>query len=264
MIIVDSHCHLDLLSTKLNLDEVIKNSNNSGVKYLQTICTKLHNLDNIISISEQYDNVFASVGIHPNEVEEVVSYEKLLEFASHKKIIGFGETGIDYYYGPKENVSKMQIESLEQHILASCKSNLPVIIHSREAETDTVDVIKSNIRSKYFPFLIHCFSGSRTFASQILDLGGYISISGIVTFKNAEDIREIVKFVPLDRLLLETDSPYLAPSPFRGKINEPAYTVYVAEQVALLKEISIETVSSITTDNFFKLFEKAKKSIEFI
>lgn len=259
MIIVDSHCHLDMLKDYDSTDNIILRAREANVQYLQTICTRLDNFDNILSFAKKHDNVFASVGVHPSEVEEVVIASELVKLANHKKVIGLGETGLDYFYNKEAEHQKMQRQSFEQHIIASQENNLPIIVHTRDAEDDTLNIIKEGKKNQEFPGLIHCFTASKEFAASMLDLGMYISISGIVTFKNAVALQEAVKFIPLDRMLIETDSPYLAPVPKRGKTNEPSYTRYVAEFVAQLKGISVEEVASQTTDNFFNLFSKAIK-----
>ena len=256
MIIVDSHCHLDMLEKEHNLDEVVKNAKAHNVEYMQTICVKLSDFDNILSIAKKYDNIYASVGVHPNEVdsENLVSSDTLLKLTDHSKVIGIGETGLDYYRNLNKLQQEAQILSFNEHIKTSQISQLPVIIHTRQANKDTLSVIETNMKKQQFPALIHCFTESKDFASKVLDLGLYISISGIVTFKNADDLREIVKYVPSDRLLVETDSPYLAPVPYRGKTNQPAYTRYVLECIAELKNTTTEKMAQITTDNFYRLF----------
>ena len=258
MIIVDSHCHLDMLTEYDNIDHIINRASQSDVKYLQTICTKLENFPNILSIAKKYENVFASVGIHPSEVRAVTDHQELISLSSHEKVIGIGETGLDYFYNKDLNHHILQRESFEQHILTSQSNQLPVIIHTRDAEEDTISIIDRQKRIKEFPGLIHCFTASKEFANKMLDLGMYISISGIITFKNADLIREAVNYIPANRILVETDSPYLAPVPHRGKTNEPSYTKYVLEYIAELKGISLIKLAEITTNNFFTLFSKAK------
>lgn len=256
MIIVDSHCHLDMLS---DYDNIVKRAGENNVKYMQTICTRLDNFENILKIAKQYKNIFASVGVHPSEVVEVTDSKLLLELSVDEKVIGLGETGLDYFYNKEDKHHKLQIESFEQHIYASQNNNLPVIIHMRDAEKDAVDILTRNIKVKEFPALIHCFTASREFATKVLDLGLYISISGIITFKNAENLRDIVLHVPAERLLVETDSPYLAPVPMRGKTNEPSYAKHVLDCLSELKNIHSEELAAITTNNFFNLFSKAKR-----
>ncbi|PCJ27610.1 MAG: DNA-binding protein [Rickettsiales bacterium] len=256
--IVDSHCHLDMLSEHDDIDAIVARAGEAGVKYLQTICTRLDNFENILKIAKKYDNVFASVGIHPSEVEGAADAKELVNLARDEKVIGLGETGLDYFYNKEPGHHALQQASFEQHIIASQENKLPVIIHTRDAEQDTIDIVTAGKKHQEFPGLIHCFTASKEFAKAMLDLGVYISISGIVTFKNAEAIREAIEYIPLDRILVETDSPYLAPVPKRGKTNEPSYTRYVAEFIADLKGVSLEEVSLQTTQNFFDLFTKAK------
>lgn len=260
MIIVDSHCHLDMLKDYDSTDNIVTRAKEADVQYLQTICTRLDNFKNILSIAKKYDSVFASVGVHPSEVKEVTPAKKLVELANHEKVIGLGETGLDYFYNKDAEHQEIQRESFEQHIIASQENNLPIIVHTRDAEDDTLNIIKECKKIQDFPGLIHCFTASKEFATKMLDLGMYISISGIVTFKNAIDLQEAAKFIPLDRMLVETDSPYLAPVPKRGKTNEPSYTKYVAEFVAQLKGLDVEEVAEQTTNNFFNLFSKAQIS----
>ena len=261
MIIVDSHCHLDMLTEYDCLDRIVKRAADNDVQYLQTICTKLDQCDHILTIARKYDNVYASVGVHPSEVQSVVDAKTLLELSNDKKVIGIGETGLDYFYNKDANQLIKQKQSFEQHIVTAQTNGLPLIIHMRDAESDTIDVLSSHKKNKDFSGLIHCFTASKTFAKQVLDLGMYISISGIITFKNAEELREVVRYLPVERLLVETDAPYLAPVPKRGKTNEPSYTTYVLEFLAELKGISTVELASITTDNFFKLFSKAQKKV---
>lgn len=256
MIFVDSHCHLDMLAQNKDLSEIIKNAEMAGVKYLQTICTRLEDFQNIVKIAEEFDNVFASIGIHPNEVKNAVDHHQLIEFSKHPKVISFGETGLDYYY---QNATKdKQINSFKQHIIAAQKSGLPIIIHTRDAEEDTINILSVEMKNASFPGLIHCFTASKQFAKKVLDIGMYISIAGVVTFKNADLLKEAVQFIPLERMLIETDSPYLAPVPMRGKQNEPAFVKYVASYIAELKGVTLEEIALTTTDNFFTLFTKSK------
>jgi TatD DNase family protein len=257
MILIDSHAHLNMLATKDDLAAIIARAEAANVGYIQTICTKLDELDALLKISDQFPNVFVSAGVHPNEVAgaALTSSAELIELAKHPKIIGLGETGLDYYYQTSDK--DLQIKSFEEHIIAAQTTKLPVIVHTREAEDDTASIIGSYMKLDNFPGLIHCFTASKEFAGKMLDLGFYISFSGIITFKNAEALREIVKFVPMNRILIETDSPYLAPIPMRGKTNEPAYVAHVAKAVADIKSIKIEEVASATSQNFFTLFAKS-------
>ncbi|MEY4463879.1 MAG: hypothetical protein RLZZ81_850 [Pseudomonadota bacterium] len=295
--LIDSHCHLNLLSDLSSrdsiagssknikttntscfldtvvkprydtvlLDSVIQRALENNVQYMQTICTKIEDLPIVLEIAEKYENVFASVGVHPCEINESsrsITDSEIIKLTNHPKIIGIGETGLDYYHEPYDK--KLQKDSLVAHIHAASSTLLPVIIHTREADEDTIDILTSEMRNSKFPGLIHCFTSSKSLATKMLDIGLYISMSGIITFKNATDLQEIVKYVPLDRLLIETDSPYLAPTPMRGKQNEPAFVRYVAEKVAELKNITSKEVANATTHNFNTLFSKFEKHTRLI
>ncbi|WP_341792173.1 TatD family hydrolase [Rickettsia endosymbiont of Gonocerus acuteangulatus] len=254
--LIDSHCHLNLLKD-VEIDNIIKQAIENNVQYMQTICTKLDDLPVILDIAEKYENVFASVGVHPCEVngsKQLITTPQIIELTNHPKIIGIGETGLDYYHEPYDK--KLQKDSLLHHIEAAATTKLPLIVHTREADDDTIDILTSEMRNNKFPGLIHCFTSSKKLVEKMLDIGLYISMSGIITFKNATDLQEIVKYVPLDRLLIETDAPYLAPTPMRGKQNEPAFVRYVAEKVAELKNITSKEVANVTTNNFKTLFFK--------
>jgi TatD DNase family protein len=259
-VIVDSHCHLDLLESKgFNIDEIIENAAQNNVHILQTICTRFTEIEKILFYTKKYQNVFASVGIHPNNVDEepkIKALELIKTCNENAKIIGIGETGLDYHYqnSSKEN----QKISLLEHIYASQETALPLIIHNRDSDSDMMEILESEQKNKKFPALLHCFSSSETLARKALDLGIFISISGIVTFKNALDLQKIVKFVPLEFLLVETDSPYLAPIPHRGQTNQPAYTKNVVEFIAQLKGLEWQEVAAQTTKNFFAVFKRAK------
>jgi len=261
MIIVDSHCHLDFPELHLELKEKIQNANDAGVKYLQTICTKISEFEKVYKIANDHKNIFCSVGIHPNNVssEKLYKAEEIIELAKRDKVIGIGETGLDYYY--EDSPKDLQQESFLEHIKASQETGLPIIIHTRDADDDTLEILQRTQAEKSYPALIHCFTASKKFAEEVLKLGLYISVSGIVTFKNAESLRDALKVVPLERILVETDSPYLAPIPKRGKPNEPAYTKYTAEYLAEFLKIPYNELAEATTDNFFKLFSKAVKDV---
>ncbi len=259
--IVDSHCHLDLIEKQgLNLEEVIQNSVQNNVKILQTICTRVTEIDHILRYTTLYDFIYASVGIHPCNVLEQpkIFADEILKLCQiHKKVIGIGETGLDYYH----DLSAIDLQkfSFLEHIKASQQNDLPVIIHSRNADLDMIEILESEQKNKNFPALLHCFSSSKELSKKALDLGIFISIAGIVTFKNATELQEIVKFLPMESLLVETDSPYLAPVPYRGKTNQPAFTKHVVEFIADLKGLKAEEVAKQTTENFFKIFKRAQK-----
>ncbi|WP_135077658.1 TatD family hydrolase [Terasakiella sp. SH-1] len=257
--LVDTHCHLDFPDFKDDFDQVLANAKDAGVGTMVTICTYVTRFEQVLDIAKQHDNIFCTVGIHPHnaETEPEVSVEDLTKMASHPKVIGFGETGLDYFYehSPRET----QQAQFKTHIQAARELGLPVIIHTREAEADTLAIIEEEMAKEPFSGLIHCFSASKEFADRVVELGLYISISGIVTFKKAQELRDAIADVPLDRLLVETDAPYLSPIPYRGKRNEPAYTAHTAAKVAEVKGVSVEEFTQQSTDNFFRLFAKAKR-----
>ncbi len=252
--LIDSHCHLNFPEYKNILPEVINRAMMHNVKFMQTICTKIEEFPILLEITEQFDNVYCSVGVHPNSVtlETIAQKEDLLKLSLPKKVIGLGETGLDYYRDSSDK--DLQKKSFIAHINAAQENNLPVIVHTRDADNDTIDILSSLMKEKEFKGLIHCFTSSKELAYKAIDLGLYISISGIITFKNATSLQEIVKDLPLDKLLVETDAPFLAPIPFRGKTNEPAYTKYTAEFIAQLKNIPYQEVAKKTTENFCSLF----------
>ncbi|MFT5702815.1 MAG: TatD DNase family protein [Rickettsiales bacterium] len=257
--LVDSHCHLDLLAERgLNIDEIVQNATKNKVEILQTIGTKISNFPEIYKYAQKYQNVFASVGIHPCNVEEEpkTSCDQIVKLCkAHPKIIGIGETGLDYYHAGF--VRENQIASFKEHIKAARETGLPLIIHTRDADIDMAQILEEEMGKGKFSALLHCFSSSKELAVKAIELGIYISISGIVTFKSATILQEIVKELPLEFLLVETDSPYLAPTPHRGKTNEPAFTMHTAEFLANLKEVSFEEVRQTTTGNFFRLFKNS-------
>ena len=258
--LIDSHCHLDF--PELTTDEagVLARARTAGVGGMLTIGTRLDQFDRVRAIAERHDNVWCSVGVHPHEAKEEGQRtpDRLIEAAGHPKVVGIGETGLDFYYehSPREE----QAESFRAHIAASRQTGLPLIVHTRDADAETGDMLEDEYGKGAFPGVIHCFSTGRAMAERALALGLYISISGIVTFKAAEDLRSIVRDIPLDRLLVETDAPYLAPIPKRGKTNEPAFVAHTAAKVAELKGIGLAELEAATTDNFFRLFTKAERS----
>ncbi len=261
--LVDSHTHLDLLAAKgFNIDEAIGNAAQNRVKILQTIGTKIRNFDEVYQYAQKYKNVFSSLGIHPCNVEEEpkIKAQEIIEICkTHPKIIGIGETGLDYFHPGfvKEN----QIASFLEHIKAARHLDLPVIIHTRDADEDMAKILQDEMKKGKFKALLHCFSSSKDLALKAVELGISISISGIITFKNAVELQNIVKDLPLESLLVETDAPYLAPVPHRGKLNQPAFTKHTAEFLAELKGVSFEEICQTTTGNFFKLFNSVNDQI---
>ena len=255
--IIDSHCHLTYEPMSSSLDETIKRAYNDDVKYLLTISTEDKSFKNILRIVENYNSVYGTYGIHPHEAKkhkEIKSSNIIEKVNMNKKIIGIGESGLDFYYNHSEK--KDQITSFLEHIDAAQKTNLPLIVHTRSAEEETLNILKESKMNKDFKILIHCFTGTKKFAFNLLDIGAYISASGIVTFKKSKELALTFKEIPINRILVETDSPYLAPEPFRGKPNEPSYITHTVRFLSDLKNISYEKFSDSTTQNFFNLFGK--------
>ena len=255
--IIDSHCHLTYEPMLSSLEETIKRANKDGVEFLLTISTEDKSFCNILDILDKYKCVYGSYGIHPHEAKQHkgIKFENIIEkVKQNKKIIGIGETGLDFYYNHSEK--KDQIESFLEHIEASQKTNLPIIVHTRSAEGETFEILQKAVKKNNLKILIHCFTGSKDFAFKLLDIGAYISASGVVTFKKSQDLADTFKEIPLNRLLVETDSPYLAPEPLRGKPNEPSYIIHTVKFLSELKKVSIENISDSTSKNFFNLFGK--------
>lgn len=253
--IIDSHCHLNYKGLTENLDSVFEAAHARNIHGFLAINTKIHEFEEVHKIALEHDDVWCTVGIHPHEAErEEAAKQALLERAALPKVVGIGETGLDYYYdyAPRDP----QVKNFEVHIEAAARSGLPLVIHSREAEKDTYDILKPWAGD--VTGVMHCFTASPDLARKSLDLGLYVSFSGILTFKNAENVREAAMLVPDDRILVETDSPYLAPIPHRGKPCQPAYVADTLEFLANMKGKSPEEMAEITTRNFFHLFKKAE------
>lgn len=256
--LVDSHCHLNYPEFA-DLGAVIARANEQGVGVMQTISTKRSDFEQVIAIAASHECVYASIGIHPHEAQhhEDVTVDELVKWASHPKVIGIGETGLDYFYehSPREAQKALFIK----HIEAARRTGLPIIVHTRDAEEDTIRILQDEYAKAPYTGLIHCFSSSKYLADKAIEIGFYISISGIITFPKAQDLRDTVAQLPLNRLLVETDAPYLAPVPQRGKPNEPAFTRYTAAKLAETHNENIETIEQITTNNFMKLFAKVPR-----
>lgn len=257
--LVDSHCHLDFPDFAPELDAVIERARAAGVGTMLTIGTRLDRFAGVRAIAERYPDIWCSVGVHPHDAadEPLGEAQALLDRADHPRVVGIGEAGLDYYYehSPKDD----QIRNFRAHIAAARATGLPLIVHARDADDDLCAIMTEESEKSAFPGLIHCFSSTAKLAKTALDLGMYISISGIVTFKKADELRSIVADVPLERLLVETDSPYLAPMPHRGKRNEPSFVTHTAAVVAKLKNVAPERLAEATTDNFFRLFTKVRR-----
>ena len=251
---VDSHCHLDKLDYQdlhTNVADVIKKAEAANVKQLLSVGVTLDSFPNMLEMISPFDNVHASCGVHPLDVESDFALDELHQFARHDKVVAIGETGLDYHYQPE--TAELQKLRFEQQVELAVEVNKPLIIHTRNAREDTLSILRNGGAEKCGG-VIHCFTENQEFAEAALDLGFYISISGIVTFRQATELKEVVKQLPLERLLIETDSPYLAPVPYRGKQNQPAYVVEVAAYIAQLKGLSLKEVGEKTTENFEKLF----------
>jgi len=257
--LVDSHCHLDFPDFAGQVPDILARASEKGVGTCLSIGTQLSQFDGVLGVAKQYDNVWCSVGIHPHEAEKerLTDATPLLERARDPKVIGFGETGLDYFY--EHSPRAAQQENFRWHIAAAREAGLPLIVHTRDADDDTIDILKGEMKKGAFTGLIHCFTGTRRLAEASLDLGLYISASGIATFKKSEELRSVLRDVPLERLLVETDAPYLAPVPMRGKRNEPAFVAYTAAAMAELKGVSADKLAHATTENFFRLFAKAAR-----
>ncbi len=250
---IDSHCHLDHEPLIDNLEEVIKRSKEVGIIKILTICTNLKSFEKIKEIIKIDEIVFGTYGIHPHETNENKIDSNLIikEVKDNKKIIGIGETGLDFYYNNSDK--KSQIQSFREHIKASISLEVPLIVHSRNAEKETFEIL-NEFKNDNLKILMHCFTGSMDFANKLLDLNTYFSASGIITFKNSIKLQEVFKNIPIDKLLIETDSPFLAPEPNRGKKNEPSFIKFTAEKLASIKKISNNELISSTSKNFNNLF----------
>jgi TatD DNase family protein len=239
--------------------EILKRARESGVSAMLNISTREREWDEVIGLAEQEKDVWASVGIHPHEADQHVGMDcaKLVAKSAHPRVVAIGETGLDYYYDKSDRAQ--QCTGFREHIKASRETGLPIIIHTRDAEADTAAILTEEMREGPFTGVIHCFTASAEFARIALDLGMYISLSGIVTFKNAKDLQDVAKWLPADRLLVETDAPFLAPIPHRGRTGEPAFVADTARFVAQLRDVAAERLAQQTSDNFYDLFTKASR-----
>ena len=254
MKIIDSHCHIDRVDLDQfggSMESMLAHAKDLSVEEFLCVCIDLEHFDDVFSLAKAYENIYASVGVHPTEQEgKDPSVDELLALANHDKIIAIGETGLDYFHIEKDTAD-WQRDRFRRHIAASNQSGKPMIIHTRDAKEDTIELMQ---QEKAEQGVMHCFSEDWDTAKAAIDLGFYISFSGIITFKSAESLREVAKKVPANRLLIETDSPYLTPVPYRGRPNSPAYTYYVAEKLAEIRGTSINDIADTTTANFKKLF----------
>lgn len=259
MLVVDSHCHLDFEGVQENLPAILGRAEAAGVGLMVSISSRVAKLPNLIRIAEENTNVFCTVGTHPHNAHEEleVTAAQLVDLARHPKVVGIGEVGLDYHYdySPRE----AQEANFFVHMQAAHTAGLPLVIHSREAEADTIAYLEEGMRTAPFTPLLHCFTSRAELAHAVVAMGGYVSFSGILTYKTAEDLRATAASLPIDRLIVETDSPYLAPVPYRGKSNEPAFVVKTLETLASVKGVSAAEMARITNDNFFRLFAKVPR-----
>jgi len=260
--LIDSHCHLDYLAERQPLDAVLARARAAGVDAMLTISTRLATFPRVLAIAEADAHVWCSVGVHPHEAaaEADVDVARLVELAAHPRVIGIGETGLDYHY--MHSPADVQKALFRTHIAAARETGLPLIVHAREADDDIAEILEDEMGKGAFAGVMHCFSSSPELAQRCLDIGLYISISGIVTFKSAQGLRDLVASLPIERLLIETDAPYLAPVPHRGKPNEPAFLPHTAACIAELKNMSEQELASISSDNFQALFGPLEGLVE--
>lgn len=253
---VDSHCHLDFPKLAEREDEILAAMAANRVDHALCVGVTLEDFPQVLGLAERHRQLFASVGVHPENTEiEEPDEERLIELAAHSKVVAIGETGLDYYWHKDE--PEWQRQRFRTHIRAARRCGKPLIVHTRAAAADTIGILREE-QAEAAGGVMHCFTEGREVAQAALDLGFYISFSGIVTFRNAVELKAVAQYVPLDRLLIETDAPYLAPMPHRGKLNQPAWVVHVAEEIARLREEPLERIATATTDNFFRLFRHAQ------
>lgn len=252
---VDSHCHLNYFLEDNTLAEIMVEADQKKISHILSVAVNMERLHEVVNIAETYAHVTASVGKHPTEMAGAEpTFEELLAHAEHPKVVAIGESGLDYYYGAEHK--ELQIQRFNTHIRAAVKTQLPLIVHTRDAREDTIRLLQE-VGQGECSGVLHCFTESWEMAKAALDLGFYISFSGIVTFKNANELREVAQKVPKDRILIETDAPYLAPVPHRGKRNQPAFVSHVGQFMADLRQMPVEKMAELTTENFYRLFNKA-------
>ena len=257
--LVDHHCHLDFPEFAPDLDAVVARAKAAGVATMVTISTRIRQFDTIRAIAERYDDVWCSVGTHPHNADEErgIPADEIVRLSRHPKVVAIGEAGLDYHY--KLGTPAAQAEGFRAHIAAARETGLPLEIHTREADADTLAILEDEHKKGAFPAVLHCYTGGRELALRAVDLGLYVSFSGVISFKKTEALQEIARDVPLDRILVETDAPFLAPVPYRGKTNEPAYVVHTASALARIRGVSEAEIARATTDNFFRLYTKARR-----
>src|SRR5471032_453689 len=259
--LVDTHCHLDFPDFASELDAVVERARGAGIGRMVTISTRVRRHAQVLAIAEKFPDIFCSVGTHPHNAHEELDIDAkaLVKIAQHPKVVAIGEAGLDYHYdnSPRD----AQEQGLRQHIAAARETGLPLVIHSREADADMTRILKEETGKGAFPAVLHCFTGGRDLAFAAVDLGHYVSFTGILTFKNSQGLRDIAAALPAERVLVETDAPYLAPLPYRGKRNEPSYVVETAKVLADTRGVSSDEIARQTTENFFRLFNKVPRDL---
>lgn len=257
--LVDHHCHLDFPDFEATLDDVVARAHAAGVGTMVTISTHIRRFDRLRAIIDRYPGVYASIGTHPHHADEErgIPKSEIIALSAHPKVVAIGEAGLDYYY--QKSTASNQAEGFCTHIQASRETGLPLEIHTRDADADTQAILIAEHAKGAFPFVLHCFTGGRELALRAVDLGGYVSFTGVVSYKKNDVLRGIAAQLPLDRILVETDAPFLAPVPYRGKTNEPAYVVHTASALAEARGMTADAFATATTDNFFRLFTKARR-----
>lgn len=262
MMLVDSHCHLDFPELTADRAGVLARAEEKGVTTLLTICTRIKKFDQISEIARENENIFATVGTHPHNAadENDVSENVIIKLSERDEVVGIGETGLDFYYD--NSPRKIQEAVFRSHISAAKKTGLPLVIHTRSADKDMVRILDDELKTGGFTGVLHCFSSGPELAEWVLEKGFYLSFSGILTFNKAEELREIASHAPLNRVLVETDAPFLAPVPNRGRTNEPSYVVHTAKKLADIYGISLADIAAVTTENFFRLFPKARRPVK--
>ena len=256
---VDSHVNLHGDAYLEDLEEVVSRARDAGVTTQLNICGKLSDIAAVIAVADKFEDMWASVGTHPHDAKENpnITPKDIMAYTDHPKVIGIGETGLDFHYNFSDR--DVQIANFQAHIEAARETQLPLIIHSRNADDDMGEILEREMAKGKFPALLHCYTSGEGLARRAIDMDIFFSMSGIITFKNANEVRNVASFIPADRLLIETDCPYLAPVPFRGRRNEPAYVSHVAEKLAEIRGWSLEETAKNTTDSFFNLFRKAAR-----
>jgi TatD DNase family protein len=259
--LVDSHCHLDFPDFASEIDAVVARAKDAGIGRIVTICTRVRKFDQVLAVAEKFPEVFCSVGTHPHNAHEELDIDSkaLIALTKNPKVVAIGEAGLDYHYdnSPRD----AQAQGLRQHIAAARETGLPLVIHSRDCDADMAEILKEESGKGAFPAVLHCFTGGRDLAFAAIDLGLTISFTGILTFKNSQSLRDIARELPADRILVETDAPYLAPLPFRGKRNEPSYVVETAKVLAATRGVTPDEIARQTTENFFRLFSKVPRNL---